>query len=119
MDKTTKTRVGALYNDRIGNVSKREELRTKLKAEIDVAQWDWLKPHADQDRLIVVDQELDLLEVGVLVADNDLKTVEDWMKRDLLTKPTSVQLRAFEADGQRAFRCLIVQPWVFIQAQSN
>lgn len=97
----------------------RDELRKKLQSEIDSAEWAWLKPHAEQDRLIVVDLELDLLEVAVTVALGDLGAVQEWMKLSQLTKPTLEQIRAFDADERRSFKCLIVQPWVFIQAQSN
>lgn len=100
-------------------MSRRDELRAKLTTEIDAAQWEWLKPHAERDRLILVAPDLGLLDAAVSVADNDLKTVEDWMARGWLSKPAREQLRAFDADPRRSFKCLIVQPWVLVQEQSN
>lgn len=100
-------------------MSRRDELRQKLKSEIDVAEWAWVKPHAEQDRVIVVSQDLELLEVAVTVAAGDLPQVESWMKETLLTKPTREQLRTYNSDERRTFQCVIVQPWVLIQAQSN
>ncbi len=100
-------------------MSKHQELRAKLMAEIDAAQWEWLKPHAERDRLILVAPDLDLLDAAVSIAGGDLKAVEDWMKRGWISKPTGEQLRAFDSDARRSFRCLIVQPWVLIQERSN
>lgn len=93
----------------------KDELRKKLQAEIDVAEWAWIKPHLEHDRVIIVSQDLELLDVAVQIAVNELQQVESWMTQQLLTKPTREQIHAFDADDRRLFQCVVVQPWVLIQ----
>ncbi len=95
-----------------------KDLRTRLKDELDTAEWAWLKPHLEREALIVVDEDLDLIETAYNIAMNDTEAIQDLMTRELLTKPTPQQITAWDADEKRPFQFLIIQPFVLIQAKS-
>ncbi|MGC1393000.1 MAG: DUF2288 family protein, partial [Coleofasciculaceae cyanobacterium] len=46
------------------------DLRAELAKNIDEAELDWLKPHIQRDVVVVVNPQLDLLEVGVAIAND-------------------------------------------------
>ncbi len=96
-----------------------QDLRKKIKEELDTAEWAWLKPHLEREALIVVDEDLNLIETAMSVAMNDTETIQDLMTRELLTKPTGQQVSTWDADEKRPFLFLIIQPFVLIQAKSN
>ena len=96
-----------------------QDLREKLKSELDTAEWTWVKPHLERDAVILVDQDLDLLDVGCIVAEGRMDQVEKWMTEQQLTKPTRDQIRVWDNDQRRPFLFLIIQPWVFIQQKGN
>jgi Uncharacterized conserved small protein len=48
------------------------DLRAELTASLDEAEWNWLAPHARRDSVIVVEQELDLVDVGLAIANDDI-----------------------------------------------
>lgn len=81
------------------------------------AAWHNLLPHAARDSIVVVDQGLDLAEVGVALATDNVSSVQRWISEALITKPTVEQMEDWERDRQ--FQALIVQPYVLIQAQKD
>ncbi len=95
------------------------DLREKMKSDLEVAEWELLKPHLERDALIIVSEELDLVDVATAVAEGRLKSVEQWMQKNLMTKPTAAQLHAWEQNPNTPFSFLIVQPWVLIQQRAN
>ncbi len=44
------------------------DLRQELTELLDEATWEWLSPHAERDAIILVDGSLDLVEVGLAIA---------------------------------------------------
>jgi hypothetical protein len=92
----------------------KEELATK----IDVADWGMLRAHLERGGIVVVDPLLDLADVGVGVASDDVKTVERWIAGGLLGKPTAEQIQSWDAEQEKKFLCLIVSPYVLVQEQS-
>lgn len=89
--------------------------REGLTRTLDEAEWEWLKPHAERDALILVSTQLDLLEVGDKLADDAVEEVELWMKKGLISKPSSTQIEAWDAQPGKRFLSVIVQPYVLIQ----
>ncbi len=82
---------------------------------VDEAEWDWLMPHAQRDAIVMVDPQLDLLDVGVAIASDDVSAVQQWIEEQRLYKPTSQQLSDYGRDRTRRFNALIVQPYVLVQ----
>ena len=92
-----------------------EDLRGELAEMVDEAEWDWLMPHAQRDAIVLVTAGLDLAEVGVAIANDNVSAVEHWISEQLLYKPTPEQLADWAGDRTRRFKALIVQPYVLVQ----
>ncbi len=86
-----------------------------FKRDLAEVCWRELKIHLQRDAIIVVAAELDLVEVGVAVAEDDKTLVEAWIAANKLGKPTAKQLESWEQEEEKLFRMLIVQPFILIQ----
>lgn len=82
---------------------------------IEIAAWQVLRPHLGRDALIVVQPQLDLAAAAQAVAADDATTVRLWVDEGGLGKPSPAQVEAWEAEPLKAFRFVIVQPYVLIQ----
>ncbi|WP_256995666.1 DUF2288 domain-containing protein [Halomicronema hongdechloris] len=82
---------------------------------VDSAEWTWLQPHANRDAVVVVDQALDLVDVGVAIATDNVTSVDHWIGEQLLRKPTLDQLIRWERTEGLRFQALIVPPYVLVQ----
>ncbi|MDB9323831.1 MULTISPECIES: DUF2288 domain-containing protein [Cyanophyceae] len=91
------------------------DLRTELTENLDEAEWDWLIPHVQRDAVIVVAQILDLLDVGVAIASDQIPSVQQWIDEGLMAKPSETQLGNWNSDRTKRFQTLIIQPYVLIQ----
>ncbi len=93
------------------------ETRTKeeLAATIDVAEWQWIRPHCERGVLITVSEERELAEVGYRVADDDAGTVGGWIAAGLIGKPTAEEVAAWDREPARKFPVLIVSPYILMQ----
>lgn len=96
-----------------------QETKDKLVLEIDVAKWEWLKPHNDRDSLFVVSRDLELAEVGARVAADDAATVQRWLASHLVTKPSAEQSTIWGKDPSISFDMLIVSPFILIQERDS
>ena len=92
--------------------------REELAATIDVAEWDWLRAHLERDGLILVAAGLDLPDVGMKVATDDLPAVKELVDTGTLSKPSLDQIAAWDRNRQKLFRTLIVSPYILIQELS-
>jgi hypothetical protein len=91
------------------------DLKAELAESVDEAEWNWLIPHAKRDTVIVVEQELDLVDVGFAIANDNVSTVQKWIDAALIHKPSSDQLSSWNQDQSKRFQALIVQPYVLVQ----
>lgn len=96
-----------------------QELRQELQSMIGLAAWHNLLPHAARDSLVVVNPGLDLAEVGVAVAMDNVNSVQRWISEALIAKPTEAQMADWERDRNQQFQTLIVQPYVLIQSSHD
>ncbi|NEQ69979.1 MAG: DUF2288 family protein [Symploca sp. SIO2D2] len=96
-----------------------QDLRAQLAEALDEATWEWLIPHAKRDAVVVVTQQLDLLDVGVAIANDDTLSVEHWISEQLVHKPFSEELTIWNTDTAKRFQALIVQPYVLVQEMSQ
>lgn len=92
-----------------------QNLHLDLKEMVGPAEWRWLSPHAKRGSVVVVDPALDLVEVGVAIARDDVAAVNHWIAEELLTKPTPDQIEHWEQAQSKQFTSLIVQPFVLVQ----
>jgi hypothetical protein len=91
------------------------DFREELAQTLDEAEWNWLSPHARRDSLIVVSQKLDLVDVGVAIAQDDASKVTHWIEEALIQKPSPNQLSDWNQNQMKRFNALIVQPYVLVQ----
>lgn len=96
-----------------------QQLRKELAAMVGPAEWHNLLPHVARDSIVVVNPGLDLVDVGVAVAMDNVNSVQRWISEALIAKPTVAQLEDWERDRSRQFQALIVQPYVLIQDAEN
>ncbi len=92
-----------------------EDLKLELAAMVGPAEWRWLSPHAERGALFVVDAGLDLAEVGLAIARDDVATVNRWLAEALLAKPSPRQIKTWEQEMTKCLQSLIVQPFVLVQ----
>lgn len=95
------------------------DIRAELAENLDEAEWEWLIPHVQRDSVLVVANELDLLDVGVALASDNVSSVQHWISEQLIQKPSQNQLSDWNGDRQRRFNTLIVQPFVLVQEPAN
>ena len=88
-----------------------------LAAQVDTAQWQWLRAHNERGALILVEGMLGLAEVGERLVADDSATVQAWLASALLSKPTAEQVAAWDAVPAKPFAMLVVSPFVLIQEQ--
>lgn len=91
------------------------ELRAELAQNLDEAEWEWLIPHVKRDSVLVVAKELDLVDVGIAIANDNTSSVQHWISEQLIQKPSQTQLSNWNSDLKKRFNTLIVQPYVLIQ----
>ncbi|WP_375511554.1 DUF2288 domain-containing protein [uncultured Nostoc sp.] len=91
------------------------DLRAQLTEVLDEAEWEWLIPHVQRDAVILVALELNLVDVGVAIASDNIPSVEQWIDKQLIAKPTIVQVGEWNSDRTKRFNTLIVQPYVLAQ----
>ncbi|MEA5505568.1 DUF2288 domain-containing protein [Halotia wernerae UHCC 0503] len=98
------------------------DLRAELTEILDEAEWDWLIPHVQRDAVIVVALDLDLLDVGVAIASDNIALVQQWIDQQLIAKPSQVQIGEWNStalsglnQSHKRFHTLILQPYVLVQ----
>ncbi len=87
-----------------------------FKRDLAKVSWRELKIHLQRDAIIVVSTKLDLVTVGVAVADDDKNLVETWVAANQLGKPTEKQVESWEQEPDKRFQMLIVQPFILLQS---
>ncbi|MBD2740867.1 DUF2288 domain-containing protein [Coleofasciculus sp. FACHB-1120] len=90
-------------------------LREELAELIDEAEWNWLMPHAEREAVVIVSQELDLLDVGVAIANDDVSSVQHWISEQLIYKPSEEQKQDWNNNRNKRFSALIVSPYVLVK----
>jgi hypothetical protein len=91
------------------------DLRAELTEGLDEAEWEWLIPHVQRDAVILVAPELNLLDVGEAIANDNTQSVQQWIDEQLITKPSVDQVGEWNGDRQKRFNTLIIQPYVLVQ----
>jgi hypothetical protein len=86
-----------------------------LADEIEVVEWDWLRPHLERGALILVAPALDLAATAARISADDTSQVGAWIAAAQLAKPTREQIADWDEDPTRTFCMLIIQPYVLVQ----
>lgn len=92
------------------------DIKTQLAQELAEVEWRDLQPHAKRDAVILVNEALNLVEVGVALANDQATLVQAWIAEQLIQKPSQQQLSDWNENPTQQFNTLIVQPFVLIQS---
>ncbi|MGM3308202.1 DUF2288 domain-containing protein [Anabaena sp. WFMT] len=95
------------------------DLRAELKQNLDEAEWDWLIPHVQRDAVIVVTDGLDLLDVAVAIAGDNIPSVQQWIDQQLIAKPSVDQVGEWNGNRSKRFHALIIEPYVLVQEMAT
>ena len=90
------------------------DLSKKLSEELQSVEWDALIPHFERDAVVEVDSTLNIIDVGVALANDNSTLVAGWLQSGHLLKPTKEQSQAW-SESKSFFQFIIVQPYVLIQ----
>lgn len=88
------------------------DLKTQLQEQLAEVDWKDLIPHAQRDAVIIVHPQLDLVEVGSAIAQDNTMIIQNWISEQLITKPSSEELSQWNDKPDTKFNTLIVQPFV-------
>ncbi|HLP91650.1 MAG TPA: DUF2288 domain-containing protein [Nostocaceae cyanobacterium] len=94
------------------------DLKDELRESLDEAEWEWLIPHAQRDAVIVVGGDLNLVDVGEAIANDRTSSVQQWIDKQLIAKPSNTQLGEWNSNPSKRFDTLIVQPYVLVQEKA-
>lgn len=109
------------------NASANSTLRSYLEDLVDIAEWAWLSDLAKQGKVLFLASNLEIVEVGLALAEDDISKVRNWLADGWLYRPSETQILAWdrqvEQDSERVkdlaslpsaliFNSLIVQPFV-------
>ena len=89
-------------------------LADKFKEEIGTVSWSWLRPHESRKILFQAAEGLDLVEVAIAVAEDQIVKVKSWLESEQLVQPTLKQVAKWEKSGG-LFLGIIVKPYVFFK----
>jgi hypothetical protein len=92
--------------------------REELSLSVEMARWDWLRPHLERGGLVVISPELDMVAAGFSITSDDSAAVNAWIATGRIAKPSATQIFDWDADPDTPFRFLIATPYVLIQPLS-
>lgn len=91
-----------------------EELRQKLKAEVDQAPWSALVRHFAFGRVYVVRSPWNLIDAAVALHQDAKNEVQAALAQKLLEQPTDAEAQAW-METSASFDMLVISPFVLIQ----
>ncbi len=94
------------------------DLKKKLAEELCEVDWADLKTHLTRGSLVLVDHNLDMVDVGLLLAEDKKEEVEKLIQKNWIKKPGLEDVEDFEARSPK-FYFLIISPFVLIQDIHN
>ncbi|MCP5464413.1 MAG: DUF2288 domain-containing protein [Deltaproteobacteria bacterium] len=86
-------------------------LKEKFQKEFGDEEWIVMAPHYKRGALILVDDNLDIIDIAIAVAEDNSTLIQDLITSGKLKKPTPEQVSVWEKQRTR-FEFVIVQPFV-------
>ena len=90
------------------------ELRKRLLGETARAPWRELQRFFAQGVVLGVAQELDLIEVGVVLATDNTQQFTTWREQGLVDQVSDAQASDWHSGDVRLWT-MVVKPWVVVQ----
>jgi hypothetical protein len=94
--------------------TKNKELFQKLNQETAKISWTELERFFASGNLVLVNQSLDLIDVGMSIAEDKKFDIEKWMLEKNLSPVTDIQAMEWQNE-QPTFWALVIKPWVLVQ----
>ncbi len=93
-----------------------ENIRKKLQEELTVAKWEILRPHFNNNALILVKPEADIIDVAIDIANDNVDNIKEMLINEHIVKIDGTIKEEWEkTDSNDIFHFLIVQPFVLIK----
>lgn len=98
-----------------GPMTVEEGLRIKLTERRGTVYYSDLKAHLERDGVFVVRADVDLVECGIAIAQDDVERVQAWISDGKLRKPSKAEHDSWPENPKRQWLSVIVQPFVLVQ----
>ena len=92
-----------------------QEMRDKLRGEIEVAGAEALLPHQRRNALLIVVPEVDILDVAKAIAADEAEILDVLMADNKVYKPSLGELADWCVDPELQLQYVILQPYVLAQ----
>lgn len=93
-----------------------DELKKKLKEEIESCDWSMLEAHHEREALLLVEGEIPLIDAAMALAKDNVELVKYWQSKNFFRRPTEEEIKSWSEDKfNKMARFLIIQPFVLIQ----
>ncbi len=90
------------------------KLREKFASEAGPADWKALRAHYERGAVFIATADIDLIDVALRIAEDDIASVEKWVRDGKLVRPTPKDAKRWEEKGPE-LTALIVSPFVLVQ----
>jgi len=97
-----------------GNKDQLLTIDEKLNLETGLIEWSELVRYFARGVVIKVMEERDLVEVGVVLATDNKKQLEQWLSDKSVSRASDDDARDWSA-REPEFWCLVAAPWVLVQ----
>ena len=96
------------------------DLKSKLESELDFTSWSALQDHHKREALFLVSQSIDLIEVGLAIAKDNVSQVKIWQQNDSLRRPKKNEVSDWEkSDHSNIFQFLVIRPYVIVKIKDS
>jgi len=93
-----------------------KNLKDKLLSEVVSTSWLNLIDHHKRKAVFIVDKSIDLAQVAVDVATDNVGNIKEYQSKNLLIEPSKEQVTKWDNNKNEIIaKIIIVQPYVFIQ----
>ena len=93
-------------------------LRAKLNLETATMQWKELERFFASGVLILVGSDLDLVDVGVCVANDEKAAVAKWLEDGRIAKVSNEQAIAWH-EANATLWTVVIKPWILVQEEKR
>ena len=96
------------------------ELKKKFQSEIDQADWEMLAPHHERQTLFRVSRDLDIFDVAIDFAIDNIDQVKKYLETNKLCRLEESEALKYAKDKNKFFaNFLVIQPYVIFQEYSS
>lgn len=93
-----------------------EGLRDRLLKDLEDASWDMLAPHHEREALFVIGEDVELVDAGIALANDDVELVKEWQQTGRIKRPTEDDVDEYSQDKDKhVWQFLIIQPYVIVK----